>query len=117
MAKLKLIKTQVTTELNYGNGHIAKEKSQNGLYALTNISDKKVHDYSSSNILIKDNGEISLKLDDRYLGKGNIIMTPYVKSRAKTEDPYIVWDCLVTTNKKIAQSLMPEECVVKLVNK
>ncbi|AJI62259.1 hypothetical protein [Francisella tularensis] len=44
-------------------------------------------------------------------------MTPYVKSRSKTEDPYIIWDCLVTTNKKISQSLMPEECVVELVNK
>ncbi|ADA78746.1 hypothetical protein [Francisella tularensis] len=38
MTKLKLLKTQVSAELNYGNGHIAKQKSQNGLYALTNIS-------------------------------------------------------------------------------
>ncbi|MDE4953257.1 transposase, partial [Francisella tularensis subsp. holarctica] len=81
-----------------------KQKSQNGLYALTNISDKIIQDYSSINILIKDNGEISLKFEDRYLGKGSIILTPYVKSRSKTEDPYISWDCLVTTNKKISQS-------------
>ena len=65
-------------------------------YALANISDKKVQDYSSSNILINDNSKISLKFDDRYLGKGNIIMTLYVKSRAKTEDPYIIWICLLT---------------------
>ena len=52
-----------------------------------------------------------IKFNDRYL---RLIMTPYVKSRAKTEDPYIVWDCLVTTDQKIAQNLMPEECIVKL---
>ncbi|MDE5035776.1 transposase, partial [Francisella tularensis subsp. holarctica] len=69
MTKLKLLKTQVSAELNYCNGHIAKQKSLNGLYALTNISDKKIQDYCSSNILFKDNGEISLIFEDRYLGK------------------------------------------------
>ncbi|MFV9924486.1 MAG: hypothetical protein AB8U93_01685 [Francisella endosymbiont of Hyalomma scupense] len=44
-------------------------------------------------------------------------MTPYVKSIAKIEDPYIIWVCLLNINKKIAQNLMPEDCVVELVNK
>lgn len=117
LAKLSLIKTQVSVELNYGNGDVVKQKSENGLHALVNISNKKTQSYSSSNILIKDNGQISLSFDDQYIGKGGIYLTPYVESEKQTEDPYIIWQCLVMSNKYIFQSLMPEDCIFEFKQK
>jgi hypothetical protein len=104
-------------ELNYGNGDVVKQKSENGLHALVNISNKKTQSYSSSNILIKDNGQISLSFDDQYIGKGGIYLTPYVESEKQTEDPYIIWQCLVMSNKYIFQSLMPEDCIFEFKQK
>lgn len=114
LSKLDLLKTVVSTELVYGNGSVEKEKLKNGLYSLTNIStNKKYQNIKSQNISIRDNGEIIARLDDKYLGRGGIVLTPYVKFRDKVEDPYIIWTCLVITDKKISQFLMPENCIVK----
>jgi hypothetical protein len=100
--------------LVYGNGTVEEQSSKNGLYALINIADhKNYQNIKSQNIVIRDSGEIIAKLDDRYLGRGSIVLTPYVKSRDKVEDPYIIWDCLVISNKNIPQFLMPDNCRIK----
>ncbi|MED7787765.1 transposase [Francisella sp. 19X1-34] len=114
ISRLDLLKTRVSTELIYGNGTVEKQSSKNGLYALVNISaNKSYEDIKSQNTYIRSNGQIIARLDDRSLGKGSIVLTPYVKSRHKVEDPYIIWDCLIITNKNIPQFLMPDNCIVK----
>ncbi|WP_245323057.1 transposase [Francisella sp. LA112445] len=114
ISRLDLLKTKVATELIYGNGTVEEQSSKNGLYALINIADHKSYqNIKSQNIVIRDSGEIIAKLDDRYLGRGSIVLTPYVKSRDKVEDPYIIWDCLVISNKNIPQFLMPDNCRIK----
>ncbi|API87782.1 transposase [Francisella uliginis] len=114
MSKLNLLKTRVVTEVIYGNGSVEEQKSKNHLYALTNIStNKKYQNIKSQNIVIRNSGEIIAKLDDKYLGRGSIVLTPYVKSRAKVEDPYIIWDCLIITDRNIPQFLMPDNCIIK----
>lgn len=94
VSRLDLVKTRVSTELIYGNGTVEKQSSKNGLYALANISaNKKYQNIKSQNIYVRNNGQIIARLDDKYLGRGSIVLTPYVKSRHKVEDPYIIWDC------------------------
>lgn len=114
ISKLNLLKTRVVTEVVYGNGSVEEQKSKNHLYALTNIStNKKYQNIKSQNIVIRNSGEIIAKLDDKYLGRGSIVLTPYVKSRARVEDPYIIWDCLIITDRNIPQFLMPDNCIIK----
>lgn len=114
----QIAKAEVSTELNYGDANVMKKRGDNNLYALEGFTSnqEETKKVSGTDIQINYNGVLSQTFSDHSLGTGEIILTPYLKTRHQIQDYYIIWDCKIKSNESFSESAMPGSCVFQKIN-
>ncbi|APC97341.1 hypothetical protein [Francisella frigiditurris] len=114
----QIAKAEVSTQLNYGDASVMKKRGDNNLYSLkgfTNSADE-IKKVSGTDVQINYNGVLSQSFSDSSLGTGEIILTPYLKTKHQIQDYYIIWDCKIKSNESFSESAMPGDCIFQKIN-
>ncbi|MFC4891694.1 hypothetical protein ACFPDQ_01355 [Pseudofrancisella aestuarii] len=114
-----IAQAEVSTELSYGDASVMKKRGDNNLYSLKGFtnSQEETRKISGTDIQINYNGVLSKSFSDSSLGVGEIILTPYLKTRKhQIQDYYIVWDCKIKSNESFSESAMPGDCIFQKIN-